>query len=98
LGDWQSSMSIEADAHLTSSKDILEAIAVGEGPQHYRIALGYSGWSAGQLDEELRSNSWLTLEATPELIYETAAEDLYAQALAKLGVSPEFLSAQSGRA
>lgn len=98
LGDWQSSMSIAADAHLTSSKDILEAIAVGEGPQHYRIALGYSGWSAGQLDEELRSNSWLTLEATPELIYETAAEDLYAQALAKLGVSPEFLSAQSGRA
>lgn len=98
LGQWQSSLSIDPDAHLTSSKDVLEAIAAGSGPRYYRIALGYSGWTAGQLDEELRNNSWLTLEATPELIYETHPDELYAQALAELGVSIEFLSADSGRA
>lgn len=98
LGNWQSSLSINEDAHLTSSRDILEAIACGDGPRHYRIALGYAGWTAGQLDAELRENSWLTLEANSELIFNTPADELYDAALAKLGISLEFLSADSGRA
>lgn len=98
LGNWQSSLSITEDAHLTSSRDILEAIAAGSGPRYYRIALGYSGWTAGQLDAELRENTWLTLAATPELIYDTSADELYDAALATLGVGLEFLTGDSGHA
>lgn len=96
-GSWKSSLAIAEDVYLTSSGDVLEAIAVGSGPRYYRIALGYAGWSAGQLDAELRDNTWLTLEATPELVFDTPAEQLYEAALATLGVSLELLMGESGR-
>ena len=88
-GNWGGTLHINEEAHLTS-KDILRAIASGSGLKHYRIALGCSSWSAGQLEEELRINSWLTVEASPELIFDVPATELYTQALAKLGVSIEF--------
>lgn len=97
-GNWGGTLHINEEAHLTSSKDILRAIASGSGPKHYRIALGCSSWSAGQLEEELRINSWLTVEASPELIFDIPATELYTQALAKLGVSIEFLCAEAGHA
>lgn len=97
-GNWGSTLNITEQAHLTSSKDILKAIAGGSGPRDYRLALGYAGWDADQLDEEIRANSWLTLEASGELLFETHPEDLYNAALAKLGISPEFLSSDAGHA
>ena len=91
-------MNITEKTHLTSSQDILRAIAQGTGPQNYMLGLGYAGWSAGQLDEELRENAWLTLEATPDLLFRLDQRDLYDVALSKLGVSAEFLSDESGHA
>lgn len=97
-GDWGATMNITKDSHLTSSKDILTAIAQGVGPQNYHLGLGYAGWTAGQLDEELRENAWLTLEATPDILYGLDYRDLYDVALSKLGVSAEFLSGEIGHA
>ena len=97
-GNWGSTMSVTEQTHLTSSKDILRAIASGRGPHDYRLALGYAGWSAGQLDQELLDNAWLTLEATPDLLFGQDYRDLYDIALAKLGISPEFLSGEAGHA
>ena len=91
-------MYIDESAHLTSSRDILQAIAQGTGPQNYILGLGYAGWSAGQLDQELRDNSWLTLEATPDLLFHLDHRDVYQVALSKLGVSAEFLSSEAGHA
>ena len=97
-GNWESTLNVTEQAHLTSSKDILEAIATGAGPRHYLLGLGYAGWSAQQLDKELRENSWITLEATPELIFGTDIHDLYNIALSTLGISAEFLSSDAGHA
>lgn len=97
-GNWDSTLNINEQTHLTSSKDILKAIAAGEGPKDYRMALGYAGWDAQQLDDELKSNSWLTVEASNELLFDTLPKDLYRSALKKLGISPEFLSADAGHA
>lgn len=97
-GTWDSTYSVAEEAHLTSSKDILNAIANGAGPQDYIIALGYAGWDKNQLESELSSNAWLTTEATAQLLFETPIDDLYQAALAKLGVNIGFLSSQTGRA
>lgn len=98
LGKWDSTFSVAEETHLTSSKDILTAIASGVGPQNYRIALGYAGWDKQQLEDELSSNTWLTTEADAQLLFETPTEHLYQAALAKLGVNVGFLSTQIGHA
>ncbi|MFK4751686.1 MULTISPECIES: YqgE/AlgH family protein [Oceanospirillaceae] len=97
-GHWNATETISAFAHLTSSKDILTAIGQGAGPDNYRLALGYSGWGPGQLDEEILGNSWLTVEADAELLFDTPPETLYQAALNRLGVSGSALSAQIGHA
>ncbi len=97
-GNWGGTLNVTEQTHLTSSKDILKAIAAGSGPRHFRLALGYAGWDAGQLEAELLANSWLTVEATPELLFDTAPEQIYHAALQLLGVSPEFLSSDAGHA
>ena len=97
-GNWGATMSIADGFHITSSKDILAAIAQGNGPHNYRLGLGYAGWSPGQLDEELRKNAWLTLEATPDILFGLDYRDLYDVALSKLGISAEFLSGEAGHA
>ena len=97
-GNWGSTLNITEQTHLTSSKDILKAIAAGSGPRDYRMALGYAGWDADQLDAEIRTNSWLTLEASQDLLFGTHPEDLYNAALARLGISAEFLSSDAGHA
>ncbi|MGB1093053.1 MAG: YqgE/AlgH family protein, partial [Oceanobacter sp.] len=83
---------------VTSSKDILSAIAAGSGPGKFRLMLGYAGWSEGQLDGELRDNAWLTLKADDELLFGTPPEELYQASLARLGVDSHFLSVTGGRA
>lgn len=95
---WESTLAVTDSVQVTSSKDILSAIAAGSGPGKFRLALGYAGWSEGQLDGELRDNAWLTLEADDELLFNTDPELLYQTCLARLGVDSSFLSATGGHA
>ena len=97
-GNWGATLNVTEQAHLTSSKDILKAIAAGSGPQDFRLTLGYAGWDAQQLDEEILANSWLTIEATEHLLFEVPHDELYQAALSQLGVSAEFLSSDAGHA
>lgn len=83
---------------LTATIDILTAIACGEGPQDYLIALGFSGWSRGQLENEIMRNSWLSIEADEELVFRTDLELKLPRAHAKLGVDISMLSSQFGNA
>lgn len=83
---------------LTATIDILMAIAADEGPQDYLIALGFSGWGRGQLENEIMKNSWLSIEADEELVFRTDLELKLARALAKLGVDISMLSTQFGTA
>ena len=83
---------------MTTSKDVLEAMACGAGPRRVLVTLGYAGWSAGQLEEEIARNGWITVDARPELIFETPIEQRYDQALALLGIDARMLSSDVGHA
>ena len=93
-----SSLSVTEFASLSTSMDILAQVARGQGPAEVRLALGYSGWGAGQLEDELRAGGWLTCPADPGLLYGTMPERLWSGALDKIGVDPRLLSSKSGRA
>lgn len=84
--------------YLTTSKDILHAIAEGKGPAEYLISLGYAGWDAGQLEEELANNFWLTCPADADIIFKTALEKRLAVATESLGIRLDQLSSEAGHA
>jgi len=92
------SLSVTEFASLSTSMDILAQVARGQGPTEVRLALGYSGWGAGQLEDELRAGGWLTCPADPGLLYGTMPDRLWLAALDKIGVDPRLLSSKSGRA
>jgi putative transcriptional regulator len=98
LGEWDSTMQITEELGLTTSRDIVASIAQHEGPERYLIALGYAGWGAGQLEEELTKNSWLSVPATSEILFETAHELRWEAAAAILGVDVKNLSHDIGHA
>lgn len=83
---------------LTATTDALKAISFGPGPEKSLFALGYCGWSPGQLEEELKSNGWLTAPSSVGLLFDVPIEARYDEALALLGISPAQLSPQSGSA
>ena len=83
---------------MTTSKDVLEALSSGAGPKKILVTLGYSGWGAGQLEDELGRNGWLTVDATPEVIFDTPIEQRYDRALSLLGFDPRMLSQEAGHA
>jgi putative transcriptional regulator len=83
---------------MTTSKDVLEALSNGAGPRKILITLGYSGWGAGQLEDELGRNGWLTVDAAPEVIFDTPIEQRYDRALSLLGFDPRMLSQEAGHA
>ncbi len=97
-GGWESTLEITPDIGLTTSKDILQALADGAGPTRAIIALGYSGWSAGQLDTELSENTWLTVDATAELIFDYPVEARWLAAARSLGIDMNLLSTEAGHA
>ena len=97
-GQFSSTLEVSPEVALTTSKDVLEAAARGDGPQRILVSLGCSGWSAGQLEEELGRNGWLTMPADPAIIFEVPAEDRFNAALRLLGVDPVMLTAESGHA
>ena len=98
LGDWQSTLKVGGQLGLTSSRDVLEAIAHSGGPDDCLLVLGYAGWGAGQLDSEIRHNAWLTVPADPKIIFEVEVEQRWAQAATSLGVDITTLSTTAGHA
>ncbi len=93
-----STLSIEKDVCLTATIDILKAIAQGQGPNRALLALGYSGWSPGQLESEIQANGWLNCPADADLIFDHDLESKYARAMAKLGIDLSHLVNDAGHA
>ncbi|MGH3056262.1 MAG: YqgE/AlgH family protein [Gaiellaceae bacterium] len=105
-GDWQATLKVTPGARdgshdaigLTTSKDILEAVGRGEGPSKLMVSLGYAGWAAGQLEQEIGQNAWLTVEAKGEIIFDLPAEERLSAALELLGLDYARLADQAGHA
>ncbi len=98
IGAWQSTLRISDDIGLTTSKDILEAAAQGQGPQQILVTLGYAGWAPGQLEQELAQNAWLTVAARGDVIFKVPADQRLTTAMNMLGVSYASLSESAGHA
>lgn len=97
-GQWESSFAVSDALAVTTSRDILVAMAEGRGPRRAIVALGYAGWVAGQLEQELRENAWLTAPADPALIFETPVEKRWEAAAALVGVDLAKISDYAGHA
>jgi putative transcriptional regulator len=97
LGEWKSTLPV-GELGLTTSRDILEAMARGEGPREQLVALGYAGWAPGQLEQEIADNGWLTVHADVDLIFNVAPEARYDAAMHALGVNAANLSEEAGHA
>lgn len=93
-----STLAIDDGVSLTATIDILKAIAHGKGPDRSILALGYAGWSAGQLETEIQANGWLHCAADTDLIFDGDIENKYARALAKIGIDPLHLVNDAGHA
>jgi putative transcriptional regulator len=97
-GPYESSLPFSERMHLTTSRDILDAMAVGEGPASAVIALGYAGWEAGQLEDEMARNAWLTVEADERVLFSTPVEERWSAAARLLGIDLVALSSDAGHA
>ena len=97
-GHYNSSMQIPGGLEMTTSKDVLEALSNGAGPKKILITLGYSGWGAGQLEEEMSRNGWINVGAEPGIIFDTPALERYDKALSLLGIDANMLSGEAGHA
>ncbi|MGC9422208.1 MULTISPECIES: YqgE/AlgH family protein [Vibrio] len=95
---YESTIQMTDDISVTTSKDILSVLGTDAEPNGYIVALGYAGWSPGQLEKELTENSWLTIEADADLIFDTPVHEKWHKAIKKLGIDPIQLSPQSGHA
>ncbi|MGR9099602.1 MAG: YqgE/AlgH family protein [Gammaproteobacteria bacterium] len=97
LGDkWDSSLPISDSIALTTSRDILEAIAVGKGPEKILIALGYAGWGEGQLEREIRENAWLNTPSSHQILFDTPVDQRWNAAALQMGIDIRLLSTQAG--
>ncbi len=94
--EWDSSLAVGEGVFLTTSRDILEAMARGEGPRNALVTLGCAGWSEGQLESELSDNSWLTVPAAAELLFDTPLDQRWQGAAASIGVDLFRLTDYSG--
>lgn len=95
---WESTTTVGQSIYVTTSSDILTDVAAGQGPGRLLMALGYAGWDAGQLEEEIRQNSWLTVPASSDLVFETPFEERWVAAAASIGIDPASLSLHAGNA
>jgi len=98
LGQWEATMSVTDNIGVTLSQDIIEAIARGEGPRRFLIALGYAGWGEGQLEAELAANAWLNGPADPTILFDTPIEQRWTASAQLLGVELKNLSTDVGHA
>ena len=97
-GRWDATFPISEHIHLTTSRDILEAMAQGKGPSQALVALGYSGWGAQQLEGELREHTWLSVDATPEIVFNVPLDARWKAATRLIGIDPGALASYSGNA
>ncbi len=95
---FSSTLQVPGGLEMTTSKDVLEAMSHGQGPRRVLVTLGYSGWSAGQLEDEIGRNGWLTVAAEPGIIFDTPVDQRYERALGLLGIDPRMLSQEAGHA
>jgi len=98
VGGWGSTLTVRDRIGLTTSRDILEAVNRGTGPEKLIVTLGYSGWAAGQLEHEIKQNAWLTVEAKDAIIFDLPAEERLPAAMELLGVSYATLADGAGHA
>ncbi|MFC5302215.1 YqgE/AlgH family protein [Azospira restricta] len=98
IGGWQSTLAVNQQVGLTSSRDVLQAVGHEGDPREIIVTLGYSGWSAGQLEEELAQNAWLTVPAKPEILFDMPFEARLPAAMSALGVSFTNLAEDAGHA
>ncbi len=96
--DYSSSLKVSDDVALTTSRDVLEAVAAGQGPERLLVTLGCAGWGAGQLEEEILRNGWLTVKADPAILFDLPVEERFSAAVHLLGISPTDLSGEAGHA
>lgn len=97
-GNWESSLQLDRELHITTSRDILRAIGLGEGPKDYFVVLGYAGWGEGQLETEILRNSWLNTPASTQILFRTPARDRWKEATRLIGVDVTQLSNDVGHA
>lgn len=97
-GQWEATTQVAPGIMVTTSRDILEAIAEHRGPSKYIVALGYAGWSAGQLEDELKENAWLNTAADSAIIFDLPIDDRWARAVASLGIDASTLQPIGGHA
>src|SRR5690554_5595269 len=88
VGDYSSSISMGAGVALTTSRDVLQEVAAGSGPDQLLVTLGYAGWAAGQLEEEMANGVWLHVDSNLEILFSTPAAERYQAALNQLGIDP----------
>jgi putative transcriptional regulator len=95
---FSSMMNVSEDVILTTSKDVLEALAAGYGPSRFLVTLGCAGWSAGQLEQEISGNGWLTVKAEPHIIFDMPVQERFTAAMSLLGIDPSMLASDAGHA
>lgn len=98
IGSWESTLTITDELGLSTSQDILQAMAAGEGPAQCLLALGYAGWGAGQLEFEMRENTWLSGPADHKIIFETALESRWQAAARSMGIDLNSIHGEAGHA
>jgi putative transcriptional regulator len=91
-------MTVTDDIALTTSKDVLESVASGDGPRRVLVTLGCAGWSAGQLEQEIGRNGWLTVRADHSIIFDLPIEERFVAAMKLLGIDPTMLAGEAGHA
>ncbi len=95
---FESSLAVSADIQLTLSRDVIDAMATGQGPEKSLVALGYAGWDAGQLEDEMLANSWLNVPATSDIVFDLPFSDRWSAAARTLGIDISRISPDAGHA
>lgn len=95
---WTSTLAISEQVSVTTSRDILEAVASCNGPEHTLVALGYAGWASGQLESEIADNAWLSGPANPDILFHTPVSDRWSAAARVIGVDLNLMSSDAGHA
>lgn len=98
FGEFSSMMQVTDEIALTTSKDVLEAVAAGQAPKQMLISLGCSGWGAGQLEQEISKNGWLTVAADPSILFDLPVEERFVAAFKLLGIDPLMMTSEAGHA
>jgi len=96
--DYESSVAVSPDIQLTLSRDVIDDMAAGRGPERCLVALGYAGWGAGQLEAEMLANSWLTVPASPDIVFDVPFADRWSVAANSIGIDISRISPDAGHA